>query len=775
MRAILRVLWADLRQRKGTSLLQIVVLTASALLMTAGLIGVVSADRAFEQLLERTHGPHLWLVWPAHALDEQGLLAHLRAHPEVAEISPIYDRIPAQLLLPGDRVVRVWARAYDPQARVERPWLVQGRWPTDARTEIAIDANLARAEGVEVGTQVTLRVGSQTQTRNVVGTFVTASWCAYPGCQPAQVLLPAQAVRELVQHAPTSARVVFVRLREPQRGEQVLDELLRHYPPGTVTGYTWLEIKRYAAFETRIQSLLLFVFAAMAWLAGGFLTANTVAHTIRSHARTLAILQALGFTQTQLLAMYLAESALLAGIAGLVGGLLGGWLGRLMVQRLYRAYAASGPGPTGPVLTVMLTLALLTMLAAAWALRPLRRWSTVTVLRFGVWPLRRHRVRLPRLPIPMAQGLADLWATPGRTLLTVSAIAMVTLALVVAFSLYHTTRTFVRDPVRAGLVPASDVYFILARGQASPRVEAWLEQHPRVQAWVGITSLPVYLEGERQPIYPRFIKGEATLYANTLLAGRLPQAPDEVVAGYTLAHQHGWAIGDTLTLYIKDRAYQVRLVGLYRSTNNLGRTMLIPMALLGEDEPSIGFYVKLRPGTDPRAFLEDLRTHFGASTFTSAEVTREILQLDRSAADMGTVLVLIAALATLLLAGLAGLGILSSLGMHVAETRGYIAILKALGMTRGQILATVETMAWGLTLGGYLVGLPLGWALARALFYALGVATGLGPVWIPLPGWAFGAILVLLLGMASLAALGPGERAARLPVTQTLREITANL
>ena len=33
--------------------------------------------------------------------------------------------------------------------------------------------------------------------------------------------------------------------------------------------------------------------------------------------------------------------------------------------------------------------------------------------------------------------------------------------------------------------------------------------------------------------------------------------------------------------------------------------------------------------------------------------------------------------------------------------------------------------------GGYLLGLPLGWALARTLFYALGVATGLGPVWIP--------------------------------------------
>jgi hypothetical protein len=97
-----------------------------------------------------------------------------------------------------------------------------------------------------------------------------------------------------------------------------------------------------------------------------------------------------------------------------------------------------------------------------------------------------------------------------------------------------------------------------------------------------------------------------------------------------------------------------------------------------------------------------------------------------------------------------------------------VAVLRAVGMSRGQSRMIVTTQATLLALVGLAAGIPLGLALGRTVWRFVAERT---PLFYLPPSWTALLLRVIPIALiaANLLAVGPSRRAARLRLAQALR------
>jgi ABC-type antimicrobial peptide transport system permease subunit len=109
-----------------------------------------------------------------------------------------------------------------------------------------------------------------------------------------------------------------------------------------------------------------------------------------------------------------------------------------------------------------------------------------------------------------------------------------------------------------------------------------------------------------------------------------------------------------------------------------------------------------------------------------------------------------------------------SLATAVRRRAREVAVLRVLGMTRGQTRGVVVTQASLLAIIGLLFGVPLGLALGRTVWRTVAHSTPI--VYVP-PTDVLAMVLLVpgALIAANLLAVWPARRAARLRVAEILR------
>jgi putative ABC transport system permease protein len=112
----------------------------------------------------------------------------------------------------------------------------------------------------------------------------------------------------------------------------------------------------------------------------------------------------------------------------------------------------------------------------------------------------------------------------------------------------------------------------------------------------------------------------------------------------------------------------------------------------------------------------------------------------------------------------AGIGIMNVMLVSVAERTPEVGLLRALGVSRRQVLAVFLTEAAVLSVAGGLLGLGLGWSAIRTLVTLYPAVPARAPVWAVVASVAVAAAVGVSFGLA------PARRAARLdPVAALAR------
>lgn len=185
------------------------------------------------------------------------------------------------------------------------------------------------------------------------------------------------------------------------------------------------------------------------------------------------------------------------------------------------------------------------------------------------------------------------------------------------------------------------------------------------------------------------------------------------------------------------------------------------------DDPAIsGFSVHLEEGTDPDALERRIRLLLDdtALTIRSNRALRETsLEIfDRTFLITGV----LRALVTLV----AFIGVLSALMALQLERARELGVLRAIGMTPGQLWALVTSQSGLMGLASGLLAVPVGLVLAAIMIFVINRRSFGWTLQMELGPWILVQAVLLAVLAALLAAVYPAARLARTPTSEALRE-----
>jgi putative ABC transport system permease protein len=472
-------------------------------------------------------------------------------------------------------------------------------------------------------------------------------------------------------------------------------------------------------------------------------------------------------------------------LAGCVAGVVAGNL--LSVPLLSQTAQVFGVGRLAVPFWVDLVvpLSMLGLTGGTALLIALRagRMSAVQAIATGRAPRAAHgygahrllgRARL--LPRPVTIGLAGPFARPTRTLVTLTAIVFGVTAVIFAAGLGTSLNQVQADLSHA----ASEPVHVLLAGRQGPvgingqgsaplslasaerAAQAALRAQPGTRHDVAEADGQISLPGLADQLSIVGFDGDASWTGYAMIAGHWYSGAGEVDVNTAFLDDTGTAVGGQYMVSSGGRHITVRIAGEVLDTAGGSPVMIGGLSTLSAVDPGLSpgqYQVALAPGTDAASYVAALSSALGPSYLVAANT--------RGGSEIDAILGLVAAL-TLLVAVVAGLGVLNAVVLQTRERVHDLGVFKAVGMTPRQTIAMVVCSVAGTGLVAGLIAIPAGIALHQYILPVMGQAAQTG-----IPASALDVYHAQELIMLALSGLVIGVVGALAPASWAARTRTA--
>jgi putative ABC transport system permease protein len=352
---------------------------------------------------------------------------------------------------------------------------------------------------------------------------------------------------------------------------------------------------------------------------------------------------------------------------------------------------------------------------------------------------------------------------PRRTATTAAAL-MIGVGLVSAISIFaaSTTETvdkIIDDTVVGDLVVDSGSQGF---GGLSPALAEDVNALPEVALASGVRALLAEIDGEGEPMLAFETVDMDDLVDVGIVAGDpATLGVDGLAVLDTEAEARGWELGSEVTITFVNSGAQPFTVGLIYTEDSLVGPLFISTEAHEANSTEVfdmSVYVLAAEGVPTDEFRSAVETV--TAPYPNAEVMDLGELKDSISAQVDQMLTLVYALLALAVI-IALIGIANTIALSTVERTREIGLLRAVGMTRSQLRASVRWESFLIAVLGTTMGLALGlffgWAMVEALR-----DEGITELAIPLPQIIVVAILAAAAGV--FASLRPAAKAARLPI-----------
>lgn len=269
-----------------------------------------------------------------------------------------------------------------------------------------------------------------------------------------------------------------------------------------------------------------------------------------------------------------------------------------------------------------------------------------------------------------------------------------------------------------------------------------------------------------------------------VVKGHAPQAPDQIVIDQKSADKAGYKVGSRVPVVTKHGRDVYQLVGVAKfgdANSLLGASAVLftpetATVVLGEPDKFDVIAVKAASGVSQAQVVRNIDATLakdnvpGVEAVTGKEITKENQSNVRQGLSFFNTFLLIFGVVALLVGSFI---IFNTFSIVVAQRTREMALLRAIGAARRQVLTAVvgEAVLVGLVASiiGFVGGIGLATGL-KGLLAALGIDIPAGGIVVPVNAavWAFVTGLVV----TTVASLAPALRASRIPPITAMRDVS---
>lgn len=578
-----------------------------------------------------------------------------------------------------------------------------------------------------------------------------------------------------------------------------LAELRHALPAGAITAsVSWLATADSTGAQVtgsaqEINTPFVVAFAVIGLVLAVLITTSVTSAAVAASYRRIGVLKSIGFTPAQVAAACLAQAGIPALAGAVAGTMLGNWwAGPLLHTGDFAGITAAARHiPLWINITVPPGVLALTGLAAlAPALRA-GRLTAAAAITAGQTPRAGHGFAAHRLasrltlPRSVSIGLAASFSRPARAAVTLAVVTTGLTAVVLATGL---------DASLAKINAASgqwDQKVVVGPGftqqaftpgqqrtaAAALRAQPGTLRYVAAAATSGLSREPAaQAPGTGSDMPVTAFRGDAGGLGWDITSGSWYHRPGQVVVNTAYPATARLAVGQVIRLTVGGTPVTARVTGeVYAPAPVVGALLTGWQTLRGKTAGlAVNRYlVTLRPGTSRQAYQAALGRALGPG-FTVSVVS---LGAPGTVALFGQVDTSLMGLLAVLVAVLAGLGVLNATAMLTRERVHDLGVFRAVGMTPRQVIVMVTCWAAAPAIAAAIIALPAGMALQDAVIHAIGrtqpafVRFATPPaslVHVYTPG---GLALLALAGLAIAiaSALGPATWAAAARTTTALR------
>jgi putative ABC transport system permease protein len=773
MTAVLLKAIRDLRRRR----LQAAVVFVTTLLAvgtgTIALTLIAQTSDPYQQAFDSQRGAHLQVGFDGRV--DAGALSNTPRLIGAAAYAGPYRVTDLQFESGGHKYLVTAIGRDDPGGDVGQLRITGGHWPSSAG-EIALTRAFADLNHVSVGDKLKVLSVPEEPVLTVVAEVVDIDELRADVGGQQHAWVRQSAIDALTANNSSSYLMDYRFAADPSSAQLQadLDALRASLPPDSITSsINYIFIRTVFHISTQILTGVLVAFSVFALAATAAIVANLVTGIVISAYREIGIMKAVGFTPTQVIAVFVLQILVPTAAACVLGIPTAAVLSQPLLASNSQALGLAYQATFSPVLALVAlagALLIVTVAAAIPALRAGLLKPAIVIAnasaprgRSGRWL--RRLASLGRLPRPVVLGLGDSAARPVRTLLTLVAVVLGVATIIVALG---ETRTFNEIYSYEGHIGHVDVVVAKSPALADSDATQLIDSQPETARVVAETTANITAHGIADPVNTLSFRGDSVALGYLLTSGRWFNGPDEVVASGGFLHDAHLKVGDTFTGSVRGSALKLQIVGVvYDFTSGPGgHILMLDWSTLNGAVPDLTpstYMITLKPGSNVDAYVRRL-----------AVAQPDLLDVQaNSTGNTGFLSVIAAVLLGIagLIALIAAAGIFNTLLLTTRERLRDTATLKALGMSPRQVIAMVAASAAFLALLGGLVAVPAGVELYRVLFDQLSNLGGnvTPPVFYDVfATWELIAIPLAGVVVAVAAATIPGRWSARTNVVEVL-------
>ena len=770
MRGTLRWARADLRARRGQALLTIGVVGGVVAALFLATMLLQGALNPWQQLFTLTHGADV-LVYFQNGTDT----SELDSLPGVQKVGQPYQAASATLEQGAVRSPVELGSLTPVPPTMSTPLIVAGTWLRSSEPDGAVlEASFATAVHVGIGDRITVDGIDGTEvSMRVIGIADTADQGFYPQWTPGLIWVQHGLLTKVEPQPSETEKVIGLRLDDDSAlaTSEVVQTIYNLYngpaENSAVLRYsTWQQVQNSMASNDRLLGLLLALFGIIALVAAPCAIANVTAGRVLVQRQDIAMLKALGFTPGQVVRMLLAEQTLL----GAAGAVLGLAAARIITSPAFVRPPDGTPVGLAPLSgswvaliggCTVLTVAIATVIPAWRA----GRVSPVAAVQPS--PPRGHLSLIARLgllvhlPAPLVLGARDSLTRRLPAVLTVVGLAIPMVMITIALTCWSTVDSFTSDPGRIGLAAAVTVS---QGGMDEKQTLALISRDDQVLASYPSAEFDTLLPGVNGTFVARAMGYSWRPYPFEVVQGHMFHAANEAVAGQGFLDLMHIGVGAWISPTIDGVPVILHIVGRTIEPDNNGDVLDFGLDALtdaGSAPPQLAHSLVLKPGVVPATARANL---------LKASNDRLDVRLVASPASGLRVVRVVVVVAVVLLAviGLASLLTATAVGLrdHLHE----VGVLKAMGLTPRQVMATLVVNTTILTAIGVTSGTIAGLVIAPRLINMQGQTSGIGSgIAAGLSAATIAEILAVALVVATAAALFLARRTTRISDSAHLR------